>query len=105
MELQDSALAGQCSQSCDNKGKGSVHACPVFLTKCILPLQVKKISNAESLLAINQFAVTNQLTEASTQHLLDLILLHCTYSDDCIKTVYKLRKHYQVTYQKIAQTV
>ena len=35
--------------------------------------------------------------EASTQHLLDLIQLHCANSDNSIKTVYKLRKSYKVT--------
>ena len=45
-----------------------------------------------SWLACNYFAVTNNLSEAATKQLLDLIAIHCSETDQCAKSTFQLRK-------------
>ena len=45
-----------------------------------------------SWLACNYFAFTNNLSEAATKQLLDLIAIHCSETDQCAKSTFQLRK-------------
>ena len=59
----------------------------------LLPLfSAAPISMKASWLACNYFAVTNNLSEAATKQLLDLIAIHCSETDQCTKSTFQLRK-------------
>ena len=50
------------------------------------------ISMKASWLACNYFAVRNNLSEAATKQLLDLIAIHCPETDQCARSTFQLRK-------------
>ena len=50
------------------------------------------LSTKASWIACNYFSVTNNLSEAATKQLLDLIAIHCPKRDQCARSTYQLRK-------------
>ena len=59
----------------------------------LLPLfAAAPISMKASWLACNYFAVRNNLSEAATKQLLDLIAIHCPETDQCARSTFQLRK-------------
>ena len=61
--------------------------------KTLLPLYADaSLSTKASWIACNYFSVTNNLSEAATKQLLDLIAIHCPKRDQCARSTYQLRK-------------
>ncbi|KAL5505856.1 hypothetical protein EMCRGX_G007386 [Ephydatia muelleri] len=50
------------------------------------------LSTKASWIACNYFSVTNNLSEAATKQLQDLIAIHCPKRDQCARSTYQLRK-------------
>ena len=84
----------------DDDVGGTTEEIPQPLTAAVLKKKLSllplysdaPLSTKASWIACNYFSVTNNLSEAATKQLLDLIAIHCPKRDQCARSTYQLRK-------------